>query len=164
MYSNNYVYFMRNEVSGRIKIGQSIDPERRRREVAIREKCPIKLLRVIPAPSLEKMLHEYLSEDRISGEWFEPSDFLLTLIQTDNVIAAVMYPQLVEEARRDFRVQQLEYIRDTAKRLLTPYRRVEYYEYPISRVTRWNNYYKLAIKLVDTAVHIDHFINSLWPF
>lgn len=67
------LYFMQNDDTGEIKIGVSIQPLIRRREIERREQAPIAILLVTEGGyALEKELHDRLAAHRTRGEWFAP--------------------------------------------------------------------------------------------
>lgn len=158
------MYFIQDVVTKEIKIGQSKNPEQRLKDIASSEKRKVIILRYVPAPSLEKMLHSYFSADRIQGEWFYPSDKLIELIKTPNISAVVMYPELIEEAAKSLKIQTAQYIKDSIESYLRPYPKTDYFNYPISSTERYNRYYWWGIKLVRLIVKIDSTISGLWPF
>lgn len=72
------VYFLRAE--GRIKIGYSDDVEKRAKQV-FRAYPDGEILGSMPGDrALEAHLHRKFADSRLFGEWFEPSDDLMTLI------------------------------------------------------------------------------------
>lgn len=153
--SNNYVYFMRDINTKEIKIGQSYDPENRIKAVSSTEKRELILLRVVPAPSLEKLLHYKFHKDRIQGEWFHPSEELLLLLEKKNIAAEVMFPELIEEAKKTLKAFILKERTEGLMRIMSPYEEPEYFKYPIAPVARWNAYYKIAIWFVNLVIEID---------
>jgi hypothetical protein len=77
-----YVYFMRDESSGLIKIGFSNDPERRRQHLEWSEKTTITILATVAATrDLESRLHQILKPIRHHGEWYAPSPYLSACIK-----------------------------------------------------------------------------------
>jgi len=77
----NYVYFAYAVGTDRIKIGQSVNPEKRMDELQIA--CPYKLLLdlVIELPTrYEGILHEIFDKYRLHGEWFKMEGDLLDFI------------------------------------------------------------------------------------
>ncbi len=72
-------YFIRAGSDGPIKIGQSIDPNERLRDLQVSHHLKLVLLAVVLGVT-ERELHVRFSRDRILGEWFFPSDDLLAYI------------------------------------------------------------------------------------
>lgn len=65
------LYVMQNEV-GLVKIGRSLDPERRRRALQSDEQCAVNLISVLIGQGhREEATHLSLSDHLIEGEWFE---------------------------------------------------------------------------------------------
>jgi hypothetical protein len=64
----------------KVKIGKSTKRVKKRLR-QLQSSCPVELgvLCVIPA-NFEKSIHEFLSADRVRGEWFSMSDSLASLI------------------------------------------------------------------------------------
>lgn len=72
-----YVYFIQSgSKRGPIKIGKSINPEKRLKELQTGSHKELRLIAKIPCSSdthafhLEKMLHMRFKKFRINGEWF----------------------------------------------------------------------------------------------
>ena len=76
------VYFMRAGV-GPIKIGRSRDVQKRRIQVANGSAEPVTILVAVreSADINERALHQRFAAHRKNGEWFEPCDELLALIE-----------------------------------------------------------------------------------
>lgn len=69
--SEQSLYVMQNQF-GLIKVGRSIDPERRRLKLQSRERCQIELVLVRHLQGRrEEEFHIDLSEHRLAGEWFD---------------------------------------------------------------------------------------------
>ncbi len=77
-----HVYFMRNKENGNIKIGASIHPKKRKKEIQRLVGKPIEILKIISAGGfkMEKELHSKFREYNIHGEWFTPSKKLIKYI------------------------------------------------------------------------------------
>ena len=77
-----HVYFMRNKENGNIKIGASIHPKKRKKEIQRLIGKPIEILKIISAGGfkMEKKLHSKFREYNIHGEWFTPSKKLMKYI------------------------------------------------------------------------------------
>lgn len=78
----NMVYFLQATATGRIKIGTTTDL--RLRMQALR--CQVGQLEILATQAggneLEKALHRRFADDRRHGEWFEPTEALLSHIAT----------------------------------------------------------------------------------
>lgn len=79
------VYFIRDEISGNIKIGVAIDPKKRLLELQTGASGSLTILHTETGDSRHEMgLHKRFAEDRIRGEWFRPSDALMAYITRDH--------------------------------------------------------------------------------
>lgn len=68
------LYVMQNE-HGLIKIGRSVDPEQRRRQLQRLDQCKIELVKVLSSRGRrEPAVHRALRKHHIEGEWFEGHD------------------------------------------------------------------------------------------
>ena len=70
------VYFVQSGESGPIKIGVAVDVAARIAVLQTATPTPLELLGVVPrgGRELERLLHKELAEDRLTGEWFWPSE------------------------------------------------------------------------------------------
>jgi hypothetical protein len=76
-----YLYFIQAE-NGPIKIGHSSDPEGRLAILQQGNPYPLHLLAKIPQLFCEeRALHKKYASLRMAGEWFDPSDDLLSEIK-----------------------------------------------------------------------------------
>ena len=69
-----YVYAIRNNHTGRIKLGISENPERRLKELQIGNDCELELLAYREAANRfkdEKAIHDKYQHLRVRGEWFD---------------------------------------------------------------------------------------------
>ena len=87
------VYLM--ECGGRYKVGVSVDPEARAKQLGNRP-FPVQLLSqskmVHCAFEAEKEIHEWLDEYRIDGEWFDiPDGFVDSVVQAIADVDDVVY-------------------------------------------------------------------------
>ena len=74
VYTNDDLYVMQNE-HGLIKIGRSIDPEFRRRQLQKQDKCKVEIVVVLSERGRrEQAVHRALKIYRIEEEWFEGND------------------------------------------------------------------------------------------
>jgi len=76
-----FTYLIQCGENGPIKIGQSIDPSNRLYNMQIYN--PEKLTLLKTTKTKEFVLHEFFKEDRLKGEWYKPSEKLLTYIQNN---------------------------------------------------------------------------------
>lgn len=68
------LYIMQNEF-GLIKIGRSVDAERRRITLQTSERCRIKIVEVYAScGDMEESIHYDMDGYRLAGEWFDGSD------------------------------------------------------------------------------------------
>jgi predicted GIY-YIG superfamily endonuclease len=81
-----YLYFIQNVVSGSIKIGYTSDLDARLSDHQVGSDAPLKYILTIPfsddlkAKDMEKELHLKFSKYNIRGEWFEPAEEILNLV------------------------------------------------------------------------------------
>ena len=78
-FDDQHLYFMENERTGEIKIGISVHPEIRKRQLENECGEKIKILKVLASEgrSMEKKLHSMFKDYKTHGEWFEPHSELL---------------------------------------------------------------------------------------
>lgn len=71
------VYFIKEPISGAIKIGIAADVKYRLQRLQTAHPYPLELIGHCPGGiKLERELHAEFSSQRLSGEWFSPSDNL----------------------------------------------------------------------------------------
>lgn len=76
------VYFIKNEDNGHIKIGHSIDPEKRLLDLQVSNSARLSIISTRDGGEpMEKHLHQKFAHLKIRGEWFTPGDDLLAYIQ-----------------------------------------------------------------------------------
>ena len=80
---DGYVYFVSwGEKDSPVKIGWSVDPERRLQGLQVSFPYELKILGVIPGiKALEKEIHGKFRREHLRGEWFSPSGALSQLIE-----------------------------------------------------------------------------------
>lgn len=79
----NYVYFIRSQKTGLIKIGTSGDVNERITNIAFVNKTRIDFLAAIEGSyTLERKLHRRFDKSRVEGEWFNPSNELMEYIES----------------------------------------------------------------------------------
>lgn len=77
------LYFIR-ATTGEIKIGVAYDPRARLATLQCGNPRPLTLtlaVELADAPRVERELHALLHEYRLTGEWFEPSEAVLDVIE-----------------------------------------------------------------------------------
>lgn len=81
--AKSYVYFIRGEITGLIKIGFTTgDPQKRLRSLQCGSPDILKLIAVKPGEHLDEVkLHQRFATWRRFGEWFYPSAELLEYIE-----------------------------------------------------------------------------------
>jgi hypothetical protein len=67
-----YTYFMRDRISGLIKIGMSGDPESRRAQLSSSGAQDMEILLTLRDGALEGCYHRHFADLRVEGEWFAP--------------------------------------------------------------------------------------------
>lgn len=110
MEPNNYVYFVRNTETKKIKIGESIHPRTRIKGIQSKEKAKMETLLLFPCFDLEKFFHAHFKSLEIGHEWYEPGEELIDYILTakasaydepeENVQLAEEIEQLIKETKR----------------------------------------------------------------
>jgi hypothetical protein len=77
----NFIYFIRAERGGPIKIGRSRAPKARLARLQTASALPLRLLACVPASTeVEMLLHERFARERLEGEWFKASPRLLRFV------------------------------------------------------------------------------------
>ena len=69
------IYFIREKGTGNIKIGSAVDVDRRLSQLQTGNSDKLEVIDVIEDVSgtVEKEIHDRLSEYRLDGEWFSPN-------------------------------------------------------------------------------------------
>lgn len=79
------VYFIQNKLTKKIKIGLSKDPYKRMRELQNACGDPLDIILFVNTGGEDKLieqnLHERFSDSRSIGEWFEPSNEIMSFIE-----------------------------------------------------------------------------------
>lgn len=78
--ANNWCYWGYDPESGEVKIGQSIDPDKRLGELR-RERPQTYILFTIPDHSVEREHHDTWAHLRVDGEWFKPDPTMWRYIE-----------------------------------------------------------------------------------
>lgn len=69
---DDHLYFIQTSNNGMIKIGRSINPEKRLKQLQTGNPFKLKLIHVFEKQGYkEKILHEELKEFKLKGEWFK---------------------------------------------------------------------------------------------
>ena len=72
--SGQHLYVMQNEF-GLIKIGRSVDVERRRLSLQSTDRCAISVVEIYAGcGDIEESIHLDMADYRFAGEWFDGSD------------------------------------------------------------------------------------------
>jgi hypothetical protein len=74
-----HTYFIRRGSDGAIKIGRSIDPKKRLKQLQTANDETLELIGVLTT-DIESRLHSEFAHLSIAGEWFQASDVLLDFI------------------------------------------------------------------------------------
>lgn len=91
------VYFVQGGESGLIKIGFARNVASRLVKMRVDSPVPLVLMVAIEGDlTIERELHQRFSDDRALGEWFRPSEALLSFIRTATAI------ELPTKARKPF--------------------------------------------------------------
>ena len=79
---DSHVYFIQQGRSGPIKIGRSVDVLARLRalQTGCHEELRILGVSLLGGAPLERRLHRMFAADRLSGEWFRPSQLMYEVI------------------------------------------------------------------------------------
>jgi len=89
----NFVYFLRADETGRIKIGTTSNLKARLSAIRTSSSERVGLACAIPGTeALEQLLHERFAETRVRGEWFAPSPELVAFIDG----ARLMHGQIAQ--------------------------------------------------------------------
>ena len=69
---SDYLYIIQSDLTGMIKIGRSINPQKRLKQLQTGNPNKLKLIALFENQGWkEKILHERLSTFRLEGEWFK---------------------------------------------------------------------------------------------
>jgi hypothetical protein len=97
-------YFVQVGTDGPIKIGQTIDVQKRLSMLQTGNHEEMRLLLVLPDRSAERELHRRFTSCRLRGEWFKPAPELLSFIR-DSAKQEIAFPGFVPPPR-DPQVEQ----------------------------------------------------------
>lgn len=76
------IYFIEAKGGDAVKIGKTLDLKTRIRELQTSNHCELEVLARPNLPqAVEKMLHDFLAEHHIRGEWFKKCDAVLAVIE-----------------------------------------------------------------------------------
>lgn len=78
-----YIYFMQRGGIGPIKIGLTINPDKRRSDIAVHSAEPVRLVGLFDHGSSDREAetHGLFKDESLSGEWFQSSRFLVNFIK-----------------------------------------------------------------------------------
>lgn len=92
------VYFIQQGTTGPIKIGHSLDPASRLASLQTAHHERLRILFTEPGGrDDEAALHERFARCRISGEWFEPTEEVLSYIRTWRMVDLHNEPHLATQ-------------------------------------------------------------------
>lgn len=82
-----FIYFVRGQNSGLIKIGSAKNPKKRVADLQTGNAEPLELLGMIPEDgrTSEGMIHAGFAHDRVHGEWYAPGPRLWNVIRTSSL-------------------------------------------------------------------------------
>lgn len=84
------VYVVRDDAMGRIKIGTSLNPLQRLRDLQTGSSTPLRLLALFPGGRYaEQQFHKLHPDRRLDGEWFEDGDRYLSDLLIEVALTAV---------------------------------------------------------------------------
>lgn len=93
----DFLYFMSNKSSGLIKIGRSIDPDKRRHQIASASGSEIVLeKKFLKFGDYEKQVHSLMAEHRVRGEWFMRNPMIEKILSPDfgpDLLHALIFSQ-----------------------------------------------------------------------
>jgi len=76
-----YIYFIQGQLGGAIKIGYSVNPQRRLKELQTGYPDTLRILVMIPGNEYtEKIFYRQFEGSRLNGEWFRPDDCVMDKI------------------------------------------------------------------------------------
>lgn len=85
MSERSWVYFIHDGWS-RVKIGWSVDVDKRLASLQSANAEPLTLLRVLEGgPATERWLHRRFAAERLHGEWFSYHEDMLTVVPPDEI-------------------------------------------------------------------------------
>lgn len=77
-----YVYFIQGQCGGAIKVGYSVNPRIRLKELQTGYPDTLLILAIIPGTQhTEATLHRQFDASRLKGEWFRPDDYVVKAIK-----------------------------------------------------------------------------------
>jgi len=80
-FKDSSIYFIRNARAKAIKIGRSVDPERRLGELQVGSPDQLELCALLPEKyGLEAALHQHFGASHLFGEWFGETPELITFM------------------------------------------------------------------------------------
>ena len=105
------VYFIRSGSAGPVKIGWSKNIPKRIRDIGVSMAEEGELLAVLPAldDTTEKLIQALLARDRIRGEWYEPTAWVMAVVAGVRAlneraepaeVAGIPFSQLPEPMKR----------------------------------------------------------------
>lgn len=132
------VYAAVNEETGLIKIGISVFPANRAKQLSALVSAPVSILGAAAGSFAdEKAVHKKLKDSLVKSEWFKPTDDVLAFVETlppyngekaDTVLPNVIYKQRLMNALRIAAHQEGVSLEDIAKESRFTERMAEYLE------------------------------------
>jgi len=84
------IYFIQSDVGGPIKIGHAKNPQARLSDLQIGSPVRLRIIGTISGDEKkEKELHSNFSDEHLYGEWFYPSDALISFLEINGHISAI---------------------------------------------------------------------------
>ena len=77
---DGFAYFVGGD-AGAIKIGRSVNPETRLKELQAGSPIPLRILALRPGKDRERLYHQLFAAHRLHGEWFAPYPDILAEIE-----------------------------------------------------------------------------------
>jgi hypothetical protein len=95
------VYFITCRETGTVKIGSSLEPEARLKELQTGHPFELKVEAVLPGGCSEEFdFHRRFSEERLKGEWFRLTDMIELIIKNNPPPPPVRIPTAAEVLAR----------------------------------------------------------------
>ena len=119
------IYIFQNQF-GLVKIGRSIDVEKRRKAVERTDKCSVALVAILPgAGRSEERLHDLLVDFRVTGEWFDGSRGMKEVLEKATKKKIPLWPYEFDRVPASDWLKQLEILRDEEARSRQFYRMIQ---------------------------------------
>ena len=118
---NSYVYFIQEGTTGKIKIGYSSNPHERLKSHQTSNSSTLRILGIIEGNiESEQLIHKRFEKFKVTGEWFEPVDSLLTFIENSKMSDREkktiefgqqfkFYDEIIDKLQKDISNLKIEY-------------------------------------------------------